>query len=469
MRIIICILFIMVLHTIGYADGVPSFDMHTIIPALFTPSNNSWPHDVKLVDINDDSYIDMVVSHVSWGDPFIHPYVAWFSGPLFKNEYIIIDKQTYGTNCKILHFVIFDVDGDGKEDLIGQGYQPYHNGNKWYRCPDDPRKPWTEYYDYGTDLKNGHDILLWDIDDNSQMDIVLMDSHNGKIIVKPIPKGEKAKQKWPYYTIVDGIGFTHYMSLFDLNGDGYKDIVVGKEEDGGEGIWWFQHPGFKNVRKRWKKHFVIDANFTKVFARDLDADGDVDFVGTGEFFTFGKKDNLFKKMVRKIFKMGIGRSRKMPTEKKVCNVIMNFKRKLKYSSNKLFFNQDFGWYENTGNDMYRFHEFDKKDNNNDVIGGHNCELVDVDQDGDEDLIVGGVDVKDMKQRFRWYEYVNQNGDIRWIEHPLGITSAEGWDPQHGYYCGEMTYGDVDNDGDLDLVYSGQGSGFLGWFENLGKE
>jgi hypothetical protein len=31
----------------------------------------------------------------------------------------------------------------------------------------------------------------------------------------------------------------------------------------------------------------------------------------------------------------------------------------------------------------------------------------------------------------------------------------------------MAWGDMDGDGDDDFVYAGVGSGFLGWFENVG--
>ena len=217
------------------------------------------------------------------------------------------------------------------------------------------------------------------------------------------------------YTIARGSGLTHYMSFHDVNGDGLEDIVTAKEEDGGEGISWYEHPPGDDVRELWRKHFVVDANFTKAFARDLDQDGDVDFIGTGEGYDTG----------------------------------------------------DFGWLERTDSG-YTLREFDIADNKNDVAGGHNCDLVDVDSDGDEDLIVGGVDKRDGKQRFRWYEYTKEAGEVRWKEHVFGVTSSEGFRPAHGYYCGEMAWGDMDGDGDRDFVFAGHGGGFLGWFENQGN-
>ncbi|HUT94843.1 MAG TPA: hypothetical protein VMY37_35625 [Thermoguttaceae bacterium] len=49
-----------------------------------------------------------------------------------------------------------------------------------------------------------------------------------------------------------------------------------------------------------------------------------------------------------------------------------------------------------------------------------------------------------------------------------MTSSEGFRPAHGYYCGEMAWGDTDGDGDRDFAFAGQGGGFLGWFENRGN-
>lgn len=415
------------------------FKQHIIKKPQINVMENTVPGMVLLDDVDLDGVLDLIVSHVSWKANYVHPYVAWYKGPEFREEHIIIDKESVGENSRVYRFVMYDVDGDGKRDLIGQGYQPYHNGNKWYRHPDDPTEKWLEYFDYGTDLVNGHDIMLCDIDNNGQMDLVLLDSHSGRIIVKPLPTGTAVRGRWDYYTISIGYGFTHYMTLYDVNGDGFQDIVIGKEEDGGDGIRWYEHPGYSKVKQIWKSHLEVDANFTKVFARDIDGDGDTDFIGTGEYFDFLSKLTVLAR---------------------------NLKEFLRLPVDSFFNNRDVGWYERVFDKQYIFHEFDKDDNGNDMIGGHNSELVDLDSDGDEDLLVGGVDTLDMVQKFRWYEKITHEGRIKWIEHQLGETSAKGWTPAHGSYCGDIAWGDIDNDGDIDIAYSGAGSGFLGWYENM---
>jgi len=417
------------------------FRTHTVKPPRPGPAGNTVPSMVWLEDINRDGYLDLLSTHTSWQPGFVHPYTAWYEGPEMSREHVIIDRTTVGKNSRIYRFVLFDVDGDGRKDLIGQGYQPNHNGNHWYRCPEDPSQPWHEAYDYGRDLKNGHDLALRDIDDDGQMDLVLLDSWHGTIIVKPIPAGEAAKKKWPFYQIVEGDGFTHYMSFYDVNGDALEDIVIGREEDGGEGIKWYEHPGNDQVRQEWRKHFETRANFTKVLARDLDGDGDVDFVGTGEIT---RSRTVWDKVLDRLPRLGLYRLPTAPEE-------------------------DVGWYERLQGQEFAFHEIDVEENGNEIVGGHNCELVDVDGDGDEDLLVGGVDVRDLRQRLRYYEYRRSGDRVAWSERPIAVTSAPGWEPGHGYYCGEMAWGDIDNDGDRDLAFAGVGSGFLGWFERIACE
>ncbi len=85
------------------------------------------------------------------------------------------------------------------------------------------------------------------------------------------------------------------MEIADINGDGFTDIIVGsysagdREEDdnsvdvNGElgRIGWFENPG--DASRPWPRHDISRRKrgmFDKFIARDLDQDGDVDFIGT---------------------------------------------------------------------------------------------------------------------------------------------------------------------------------------------
>ena len=85
-------------------------------------------------------------------------------------------------------------------------------------------------------------------------------------------------------------GFT----IADINGDGHLDLMAGSYSKGpraGDGavtamdrlgrIGWFENPG--DASRVWTRHDVSRRKrgmFDKFVARDLDADGDVDFIGT---------------------------------------------------------------------------------------------------------------------------------------------------------------------------------------------
>jgi len=400
---------------------IPSFVEHKL-DDIRSNGGNSWPMWLAIHDVDVDGHKDIIVTHIGgWWDGDVYPYTSWYEGPDFRKEHVMIDKNIprIGLACRIYSFVLFDVDGDGHKDLIGQGYPSPgapSNLNKWYKRPSNPKLPWTDWHDYGNDIGNGHDIVLKDFDRDGKEEVILIDSHKGDIIAKFIPQGVDVNQKWPYHLVTEGHGFTHHFSFADMNGDGHEDIVIGIEEDGGNGIRWYENPGAaKAYHQEWKHYAPIpSAKVTKAFARDFDNDGDMDFVGTGEITGYGSAE-------------------------------------------------DIAWYENTQRG-YLTHAFDIRDNNNNVRGSHNCLLFDIDNDGDEDLFTGGVNVGDNVQRFRCYEQTSADNRIKWKEHVLAVTSF-GASGKHGGTCGETAFGDIDGDGDIDLVYSGQASGYLAWFEN----
>ncbi len=84
------------------------------------------------------------------------------------------------------------------------------------------------------------------------------------------------------------------MEIADINGDGRLDVIGGSYSRGpreGDGdvdendalgrIGWFEHP--VDATEAWTRHDISRRKrgmFDKFIARDMDADGDIDFVGT---------------------------------------------------------------------------------------------------------------------------------------------------------------------------------------------
>jgi len=84
------------------------------------------------------------------------------------------------------------------------------------------------------------------------------------------------------------------LELADIDGDGDTDVMVGSYSRGprtGDGdialndplgrLGWFENPG--DAKRSWTRHDISRRKrgmFDKFIARDLDSDGDIDFVGT---------------------------------------------------------------------------------------------------------------------------------------------------------------------------------------------
>ena len=95
--------------------GADDFIKHAIKPARPGADGNTVPSMVWLDDVDGDGHLDLIATHVAWmsAKGYVYPYTAWYKGPGFRQEFVIVDKNSFGPKCRIYRFVMFDVDGDG--------------------------------------------------------------------------------------------------------------------------------------------------------------------------------------------------------------------------------------------------------------------------------------------------------------------------------------------------------------------
>ncbi len=111
----------------------------------------------------------------------------------------------------------------------------------------------------------------------------------------------------------------------------------------------------------------------------------------------------------------------------------------------------FGWWENDGTNT-----FTKRSLTGDLISYGTCTAADLDSDGDMDIVTGGYS----SQAIDWWE---NDGSQNFTQHHVGGYNG---------FTVDVNCVDMDNDGDIDIVASGQDSvpiGYISWWENRGVQ
>lgn len=250
-----------------------------------------------------------------------------------------------------------------------------------------------------------------DVNGDKQLDVVVVKNRIGHIIwfESAAPREDKL---WTRHVITIDFLRAYDIDLADLDGDGDLDVAASAYT--GDCFSWFENPGRAKVDEPWTQHRFDQskeiANTRTIVAVDINRDGRLDLLGTGTY---------------------AGR------------VV---------------------WYENTGEPgdkkFARRHVIDDK-----TLMPTHGHPVDMDGDGDVDVVMafgirGGPQ---NSHQAAWYENVGKEGKgAEWKKHKLGIVP---W----GF---EAVTGDLDGDGDLDVIASGcsggqKGKGEICWFENSG--
>ncbi len=248
-----------------------------------------------LVDLDNDGKQDEVLPQYGGAEG----YTAWYepTGKGAKVEWkrVIVSDSTHGHGIGA-----GDVNGDGRNDVLTK--------EGWLEAPPDPRSPdWKFHPDYSIEDHVGF-LYVFDVDGDGVNDIVTPYAHSYGVYWLRQTQTPEGGRKFEPATIDDAWSQAHALTMADLTGDGYPELITGKRlyahnghDPGGHealGLYWYERIN-NGERFEWVRHILSYGGRVgggmQIPVVDLDNDGDLDIAvaGKGGLYIF---ENLSKKM-----------------------------------------------------------------------------------------------------------------------------------------------------------------------------
>ncbi|MFH1196473.1 MAG: FG-GAP-like repeat-containing protein [bacterium] len=227
---------------------------------------------VKIIDLDADGDLDII------GGSEITPSsaskgIAWWR----NNGGFPITWSRFTIDASFIHVMSVDaayIDSDTHPDIVATSWQL--NQVAWWKNSGNPVSGWTKTI-LKTNYTNAHDAQCADIDLDGDTDIVTCNSNPGSVDI--LYNQNSAQPSWSNVQIGYPFASAKSINIIELDFDNDFDIVAAA--DGANDIAWWENTG--NNSQVWNKKIIENyfdgAAFTSII--DMNNDSKLDIIGSG--------------------------------------------------------------------------------------------------------------------------------------------------------------------------------------------
>jgi hypothetical protein len=247
-------------------------------------------------DVDGDGKLDLLGGNSALGQ------MNWFKAPVSKNDtewkqYAISAEKSPGAAPFAHGLGLGDLNNDGRQDVIIK--------EGWWEAPQDPTQSnWT--FHQANLGEASAQMYAYDFDEDGDQDVVSSSAHKLGIWWHEQTKNDQGEVEWISHLISDKFTQTHGLAFTDVNSDGHPDLITGKRYFAHQGhdpggleppvLYWFE---FKPGKKpQWIPHLIDDSSGVGVhlITEDISNDGLIDIVIANKkgvfFFEQERGENL---------------------------------------------------------------------------------------------------------------------------------------------------------------------------------